>query len=247
MTRKRKEYNYYTVLGAKYALPLIEDGNKTKEQILMESTILFAKNGYAALSMRELAEAIGIKPASLYNYFKSKKALWNAVLDHTVDLYYLYFDRMDEGLNRAGSIEEALEIIFAEPKKMQNIFTCYAFSLIMAEQHHDRRAGRYFCGTFLDFSINFLKKHFDRLVEASGARAFDTETAALVIMHGSLTAINFKIHEDLGDNPVGYQKMLSKLQSLVLHMSKCGCLPPPVPELYDNSEEPAGPEAEPGN
>ena len=202
-------------------MPLMETGNKTKEQILMESTILFAKNGYAALSMRELAEAIGIKPASLYNYFKSKKALWNAVLDHALELYQLYFDRMGEALSRAGSFEEALDIIFIEPKRMRNTFTCFAFSLIQTEQFRDRRAGQIFNDAFLEFSIGVIARSFDDCVAKKMAAPFDTKTAALVIMQSVMVALNLCVQETLGqETPYGYTEMLERVQNLILSIGQ---------------------------
>ncbi len=49
-----------------------------QETILEKSLILFAKNGYNETSMQDIAEEVGIKPASLYNHITSKKdiLLW---------------------------------------------------------------------------------------------------------------------------------------------------------------------------
>lgn len=49
-----------------------------QETILEKSLILFAKNGYNETSMQDIAEGVGIKPASLYNHITSKKdiLLW---------------------------------------------------------------------------------------------------------------------------------------------------------------------------
>ena len=232
--KNQKEYKRYDILGATYALPLMESGNKTKEQILMESTILFAKNGYAALSMRELAEAIGIKPASLYNYFKSKKALWNAVLDHAVDLYLLYFERMGEALNQVHSLEDMLNIIFDEPKKMRNLFTCYAFNLVQSEQFRNERSGKIFSGTFLEYSIAAIKKHFDRCVAEERVSSFDTEAAAAVIMHAVLIALNLRIQESLGQRlPYDYSDMMTRIQNMILQVCHFGCKTP-LPEIKDD-------------
>ena len=52
-----------------------------KEEILQEARALFSARGYASASMRELADCLNIKPASLYSNFKSKEVmLWEIAL-----------------------------------------------------------------------------------------------------------------------------------------------------------------------
>lgn len=46
-----------------------------KEHILDESARLFRKKGYAATSVQDIAEAVGIKAASLYNHISSKQEI----------------------------------------------------------------------------------------------------------------------------------------------------------------------------
>ena len=42
----------------------------TKQKIIEESLKLFSEKGYEGVSMREIASAVGIKGASIYNHFK---------------------------------------------------------------------------------------------------------------------------------------------------------------------------------
>lgn len=54
--------------------------DNTKDRILEISLKLFSDKGYAALSMRDLSEAIGIRASSIYYYFKSKQEIFDALL-----------------------------------------------------------------------------------------------------------------------------------------------------------------------
>ncbi|MCL2156351.1 MAG: TetR/AcrR family transcriptional regulator [Leptospirales bacterium] len=45
----------------------------TKQKILICAVDLFASKGYTETSVRDIAMAVGIKPASLYNHFSSKE------------------------------------------------------------------------------------------------------------------------------------------------------------------------------
>ncbi len=47
----------------------------TKDEIRRQALRLFAERGYSAISMRELAEAVGVRQGALYNHFSGKQAL----------------------------------------------------------------------------------------------------------------------------------------------------------------------------
>ncbi|MDR1043900.1 MAG: TetR/AcrR family transcriptional regulator [Candidatus Adiutrix sp.] len=220
MTRDPKNYGDFDILGYHYPLPLGGGGSRTKEHILMKGTILFAQKGYASVSMRDLAEVTGIKPASLYNHFSSKEALWEAVVDHAVDLYRLYFKRLGETLSKARTFEQVLDIMFQEPETFTNIFSCLAFGLIQAEQFRDERAGAVFNGTFLEYSINFIKGWFDRCVEQGLVRSFDTWTVAAFLMNSVLVAIELKVQEVMG-RPIAHSpgEMIKSLHRFILDVT----------------------------
>jgi AcrR family transcriptional regulator len=51
-----------------------------KEEILRVAAKLFKEKGYSAVTMRDLAKAMGIKAASLYNHINSKQDILNAII-----------------------------------------------------------------------------------------------------------------------------------------------------------------------
>ena len=50
--------------------------SKSKTEILDLAIPLFAQSGYAGVSMRDIANAVGIKAASLYHHFPDKQTLY---------------------------------------------------------------------------------------------------------------------------------------------------------------------------
>lgn len=52
----------------------------TKNKIIDAALALFAARGYDAVSVGEIAAAVGIRAPSLYNHFESKKAIFDAIV-----------------------------------------------------------------------------------------------------------------------------------------------------------------------
>lgn len=82
------------------------DGRKTALRILDESLKLIAKLGYAAVSMRMIAEAVGVNVGSLYNHFANKQQILVRLMsDHMADLLEAWNAVNVEGLNAADKLD----------------------------------------------------------------------------------------------------------------------------------------------
>ena len=55
---------------------------EVRGRIIREATRLFAERGYAATSVREIAEAVGVTKPTLYYHFGSKDGLFTALVNH---------------------------------------------------------------------------------------------------------------------------------------------------------------------
>ena len=53
----------------------------TKDRITEEALTLFAEKGYKGTSVKNIADAVGIKDASLYNHFKSKQEIFDSIVE----------------------------------------------------------------------------------------------------------------------------------------------------------------------
>ncbi|WP_405205172.1 TetR/AcrR family transcriptional regulator [Aquimarina sp. LLG6339-5] len=51
-----------------------------KQEIVNAAAILFKEKGYSAVTMRDLATAMGIKAASLYNHIQSKQEILSTII-----------------------------------------------------------------------------------------------------------------------------------------------------------------------
>ncbi len=61
-----------------------EDGPGVREALLQAAGDLFARRGYAAVSLRAVAREAGATPAMVHYYFGDKSGLYQALLDHTL-------------------------------------------------------------------------------------------------------------------------------------------------------------------
>lgn len=64
-----------------------------KKKIIADATTLFSNKG-TMFSMNELANIVGLKAPSIYNYYSSKEELVLDVIECELDSYYAYFNNV---------------------------------------------------------------------------------------------------------------------------------------------------------
>jgi TetR/AcrR family transcriptional regulator len=72
--------------------------------ILAAAEAVFARAGFSGATMAEIAELAGLPKANLHYYFRTKAALYRAVLDHTLSLWLAQTD----GIRNDAEPAEAL-------------------------------------------------------------------------------------------------------------------------------------------
>ena len=63
------------------------DRGNTKQEILKASLELFSVQGFEATSISQIADAVGIRKASLYSHFDSKQAILDAIVKEVLEQY----------------------------------------------------------------------------------------------------------------------------------------------------------------
>lgn len=67
-------------------MPKIVDHDQYRKELTQAALKVFAKSGYANVSMRSLAVALGVSTGTLYHYFPTKEALFKDVMLFPVEL-----------------------------------------------------------------------------------------------------------------------------------------------------------------
>jgi TetR/AcrR family transcriptional regulator, cholesterol catabolism regulator len=88
-------------------IKVISNGTK-KEAITKKAAFLFRKKGFAATSMRELAESIGVEAPSLYNHIGSKAELLRDICFNTGRDFTEHLEKVSE---ESGSCKGKLEAL----------------------------------------------------------------------------------------------------------------------------------------
>ena len=91
-----------------------------KEQVIRKAAELFKEKGYAAASMRDLAQLLGIEAASLYSHIKSKEEILQKICFRMANAFFKNLDSVEQDnlsptdkLNQA--IRKHIEILTKNP------------------------------------------------------------------------------------------------------------------------------------
>lgn len=101
--------------------------NNTADRIAHVALTILAKEGTEAVSMRRVAEAVGITPMAIYHHFPSREALLNTITDREFAklLSYIQAHPLNGGVeNRLLAIMEGyVDYAFAQPRVFDFVFS----------------------------------------------------------------------------------------------------------------------------
>jgi TetR/AcrR family transcriptional regulator, cholesterol catabolism regulator len=90
---------------------LTEEKVSRKQQIQEKATELFTEKGYAATSMRDLANHLGIEAASLYSHIRSKEEILQNICFKMAELFFSSMSEVRKGKGTATErMKEALKV-----------------------------------------------------------------------------------------------------------------------------------------
>lgn len=171
----------------------------TKAKILEKALELFSENGYDAVSVDQIAKAVGIKAPSLYNHFPGKRAIFDAIVEKTARQYEDYTDEINihvQALSQdLGLFSKISEEHLAE--KMRQIFD---FSLhnrairqfrrmMTIEQFRSPELSALYSERYVDRMIAYHAGIFRYLAQNGELCAEDPEQLALMYVSPVLTLL----------------------------------------------------------
>jgi AcrR family transcriptional regulator len=151
----------------------------TKEKIFEVSLDLFSQRGYDAVSIREIAREVGIRESSIYNHYKSKEAILDAIID--------YF--MSE-LASSSLPEEEMEKLMEKPElffevgakafigRMSAPNTEKIWRLISIELYHNEKIREFFKKELLEVPLVSWEEIFTKMMEKGVIKQVDPKVLA---------------------------------------------------------------------
>lgn len=97
-----------------------------RDQVLRVAAGLFARRGYRGVGLREIAAGVGIRAPSLFKHFRSKHALYNAVLLHIFARLNEVADRLEGDAPFAARLEAFvngyIDLVASDPTVVPLLF-----------------------------------------------------------------------------------------------------------------------------
>lgn len=150
-----------------------------KEFILKKAANMFREKGFAATSMRDLAETVGIEAASLYNHIRSKNEMLETICFDVANRYNLHMDELE--LNEKKSADKIETLLRFHIRQMiehyEEVVVCdrewkHLDEPYLSNFHNQRRSYR---------------KRFAAIIEEgiqkSEIKKIDAPTAVLIMLH----------------------------------------------------------------
>lgn len=133
----------------------LRDGARTREAILRAAEELFARRGFDATSMQQIAEAAGVARATPSYFFRSKAGLYDAVLARAVGRAQTAIAQAFEAQDGRGTPDDAVDAYVNALLSFfgsDQIFVC----LIQRESLGDGSRVSEFFGRFVDDAVAAL-------------------------------------------------------------------------------------------
>jgi len=150
-----------------------------KEFILKKAAQMFREKGFAATSMRDLAETVGIEAASLYNHIRSKNEMLETVCFDVANRFTMFMDELDA--NNNGSIKKIETLLRFHIKQMIE-----SFEEVIVCDREWKHLDEPYLSNFHNQRRNY-RKRFASIIEEGikngEIKKVDAPTVVLIMLH----------------------------------------------------------------
>lgn len=184
----------------------------TKEKIIYESLNLFSTKGFDAISVRDIAKAVGIKASSLYNHFKNKQDIFDTIIGRYSEHVNKFFEYIKIDSNLDEIMTNKLKWFHNEQffKKSLAIFKFYLEDeymikfrkLLTIEQFNNSKISDLYNKIFIDDILTLQSTIFEKLINSNILIKKDPYTLALQFY--SPVFLIFYRHETITDKELLY-------------------------------------------
>lgn len=162
----------------------------TKERIIDEALTLFSVKGFKGTSVKNIADAVGIKDSSLYKHFKSKREIFDTIVAKVGEKMQALSENV--GIPTEENLEEAVAYYGKLSEKQlqelsKKIFLFYLEDDFMSrfwrmanmEQYQNSEISEIFRKIYMEDSIVYQSKLFEEMIKQGYFFASSPEVIAM--------------------------------------------------------------------
>ena len=142
--------------------------DSTKDTIIEKSLELFAEKGYSAVSMRDIAGAVGIRSSTIYYYFKSKQDIFGAMTEKAETAIGEQEGIFIQALNSVSEIKRE-ELVLAGVHHVTDYLRNEKMDQLLrtleSERFHDASANMVWKRFLFDMPAKHEEKVFENLLD----------------------------------------------------------------------------------
>ncbi len=174
----------------------------TRGRIVEEAFGLFAERGFHAVTVRDIAAAVGIKDASLYNHFPGKQAIFDAIVSEALERTRRYFGERRILFDVADDATPYEEMTAKRLREMVLPSFRYFFEdpymvrlrhLLVISQFESEEAGRVYRLVFVEQPLALQRTIFEHLMatgefvrDDAAQLAIELQSVPFMLMHAGL-------------------------------------------------------------
>ncbi|HEY7419848.1 MAG TPA: TetR/AcrR family transcriptional regulator, partial [Ktedonobacteraceae bacterium] len=115
-------------------MPKLVDHGSYRKQLLTQCFDLFAQQGYSALTMRQIAEALEVSTGTLYHYFPTKEMLFQQLVEEvTQQTIFEAASQVQQYTTREERLSELFHFLAVHEENLRKQF------LVMLDYYQHRR------------------------------------------------------------------------------------------------------------
>ena len=147
----------------------------TKEKILLTALQLFARDGYEAVSVRNIAEELGMTKGALYRHYKNKRDIFDSIVDRMILIdaqrakeYQMPVEQYDEMSDSyANTSWEDIEKYTIEQLKFwtEDSFALLFRRMLTLEQYRNAEMAELYSQCIVEGPVSYMEDLFRELTK----------------------------------------------------------------------------------
>lgn len=147
----------------------------TKEKILLTALQLFARDGYEAVSVRNIAEELGMTKGALYRHYKNKRDIFDSIVGRMIQIdaqrakeYQMPVEQYDEmSESYANTSWEDIEKYTIEQLKFwtEDSFALLFRRMLTLEQYRNAEMAELYSQCIVEGPVSYMEDLFCELIK----------------------------------------------------------------------------------